>query len=157
MTIARHAELGDIDEIVRLREIMLAPWFDMTDTSWKPETAAILRRRLAEPKPTMAVTVVEAPDGSGTLASCATGVIGERLPNPANPSGRYGWVFNVVTEERWRGRGYSRACTSALLEWFEDQGVHVVELLASKQGEGLYRELGFRISEEPAMRLNMRR
>jgi GNAT superfamily N-acetyltransferase len=156
MTIARHAELGDIDEIVRLREIMLASWFDMTDTAWRAETAAILRRRLDEPKPTMAVTVIEAPDGSG-LASCATGVIEERLPNPVNPSGRYGWVFNVVTDGRWRKRGYSRACTTALLEWFADQGVHVVELLASKEGESLYRELGFTISQEPAMRLNTRR
>lgn len=157
MTDARHAEIGDIEEIVRLREIMLAPWFDMSDTSWKPETAAILHRRLDEPKPSMAVTVVEAPDGSGVLASCATGVISERLPNPVNPSGRYGWIFNVVTDPRWRGLGYSRACTTALLGWFEDQSVNVLELLASEQGEGLYRELGFTISEEPAMRLNTRR
>jgi GNAT superfamily N-acetyltransferase len=157
MTVARHAEPGDIDEIVRLREIMLASWFDTTDTAWKTEAAAILRRRLDEPKPTMAVTVIDAPDGSGALASCATGVIDERLPNPVNPSGRYGWVFNVVTDERWRGRGYSRACTSALLEWFADQDVHVLELLASKQGEPLYRQLGFTVSQEPAMRLNTRR
>ncbi|MCC3763512.1 GNAT family N-acetyltransferase [Glycomyces sp. TRM65418] len=157
MTTARHADLGDIDEIVRLREILLAPWFDTTDTGWKAETAAILHRRLDEPKPTMAVTVIDAPDGSGALASCATGVISERLPNPGNPSGRYGWVFNVVTDPRWRGRGHSRACTSALLDWFEDQSVTVIELLASKPGEGLYRELGFTVSEEPAMRLNTRR
>lgn len=154
MTTARHAELGDIEEIVRLREIMLAPWFDMADTGWKTEAAAILQRRLDEPKPTMAVTVVEAPDGSGALAACATGVISERLPNPVNPSGRYGWIFNVVTDDRWRRRGYSRDCTVALLDWFEDQSVHVLELLASEQGEGLYQELGFKISEEPAMRLN---
>lgn len=158
MTTARHAELGDIDEIVRLREIMLAPWFGTaTDTSWKAEAAATLHRRLEEPKPSMAVTVVEAPDGSGALAACATGVISERLPNPVNPSGRYGWIFNVVTDPRWRKLGYSRACATALLGWFEDQSVHVLELLASEQGESLYRELGFTISEEPAMRLNLRR
>lgn len=156
MTNARHADLGDIDEIIRLREIMLAPWFDMSDTSWKAETAAILHRRLDEPKPTMAVTVIDAPDGSGTLASCATGVISERLPNPVNPSGRYGWIFNVVTDPQWRKRGYSRACTQTLLDWFGDQSVHVLELLASDQGKGLYEELGFKVSEEPAMRLNLR-
>jgi GNAT superfamily N-acetyltransferase len=154
MTNARHADLGDIDEIIRLREIMLAPWFDMSDTGWKAETAAILQRRLDEPKPTMAVTVIEAPGGSGTLASCATGVISERLPNPVNPSGRYGWIFNVVTDPRWRKRGYSRACTQALVDWFGDQSVTVLELLASEQGKGLYEELGFRVSEEPAMRFN---
>lgn len=157
MTDVRHADFGDIEEIIRLREIMLERWMDMSDTGWKANTAAILHRRLEEPKPSMAVTVIEAPDGSGALAACATGVISERLPNPANPSGRYGWVFNVVTDPRWRKRGYSRACTTALLDWFEDQSVNVMELLASEQGEGLYRELGFTISEEPAMRLNTRR
>ncbi|THV29993.1 GNAT family N-acetyltransferase [Glycomyces paridis] len=154
MTTARHADLGDIDEIIRLREIMLAPWFDMSDRSWKAETAAILHRRLDEPKPTMAVTVVEAPDGSGALAACATGVIGERLPSPVNPSGRCGWIFNVVTDDPWRRRGYSRACTTALIDWFGDQSVTVLELLASEQGAPLYENLGFTVSEEPAMRLN---
>jgi GNAT superfamily N-acetyltransferase len=154
MSNARHADLGDIEELVRLREIMLEPWFDMSDQSWKGPAAEILQRRLDEPKPTMAVTVVEAPDGSGALASCATGVIVERLPGPVNPSGRSGWVFNVVTDPRWRKQGHSRACMTALLAWFEDQSVRNVELLASEQGLGLYEELGFTISKEPAMRLN---
>ena len=153
---ARRAGLSDIDEIVRLREIMLAPWFDMTDETWKTEAKAILRRRLGEPAPSMAVTVIDAPDGSGALAACATGVIAERLPGPRNPTGRCGWVFNVVTDPDWRKRGYSRACMNALLGWFEDEQVSSVELLASEQGEGLYRQLGFTISDEPAMRWNGR-
>jgi GNAT superfamily N-acetyltransferase len=154
MTIARHADLGDIEELVRLRELMLATWFDMSDETWKAPAAEILQHRLDEPKPTMAVTVVEAPDGSGALASCATGIIVERLPGPVNPSGRSGWVFNVVTDPQWRKQGYSRACMTSLLAWFEDQSVRNVELLASDAGQGLYQELGFTVSNEPAMRLN---
>jgi GNAT superfamily N-acetyltransferase len=157
MTTARFATLDDIDELVRLREIMLATWTDTSDASWKPSAAAILRRRLGEPDPTMAVTVVDAPGASGTLASCATGVITERLPNPRNPSGRYGWVFNVVTDDPWRQRGFSRACTTALLAWFDGRDVPAVELLASEQGEGLYRQLGFAVSNEPAMRRTVTR
>lgn len=155
MVNARHAELGDIDELVRLREVMLANWFDMSDSAWKAETAEVLRRRLDEPKPTMAVTVIDAPDGAG-LAACATGIIEERLPLPVNPSGRTGWMFNVVTDVQWRGRGYSKACITALLDWFDQQSVVSVELLASTDGEGMYRKLGFRMSEEPAMRLRLR-
>lgn len=152
MTIARHADLGDIDEIIRLREIMLASWSDNGDEGWKRAAAEMLQRRLDEPKPTMAVTVVEAPDGSGALGSCATGVISERLPSPSNPSGRSGWVFNVVTDPRWRRQGYSRACVTSLLDWFDDQSVRNVELRASGEGRGLYKELGFTIAEHPAMR-----
>lgn len=157
MTIARHADLGDIEELVRLREVMISPWFDMADESWKSSAAEILRRRMSEDKPTIGVTVVDAPDGSGGLAACAVGTISERLPGPHNPTGRYGWIFNVVTDPQWRKRGYSRACTKALLDWFGDQNVHVLELLASEQGEGLYKEFGFTISNEPAMRFNARR
>ncbi|MDA1362016.1 GNAT family N-acetyltransferase [Glycomyces luteolus] len=60
----------------------------------------------------------------------------------------------MVTDPQWRKRGYSRSCTQALLDWFADQNVHVLELLASEQGEGLYKELGFTVSPEPAMRFN---
>lgn len=154
MTIARHADLGDIEELVRLREVMLASWFDMGDESWKASTAEMLRSRMSEDKPTIGITVVDAPDGSGGLAACAVGTISERLPWPRNPTGRYGWIFNVVTDPQWRKRGYSRACTKALLGWFEDQSVHVLELLASEQGEGLYKELGFAVTDQQAMRLN---
>lgn len=161
MVTARHAELGDIDEIVRLREVMYLTWRDASgerwqgtnDPAWKADAAEVLRLRLSEDKPTMAVTLVDAPDDSGAVAACATGVISERLPSPGNRTGRSGWVFNVSTDPRWRKRGYSRACMKALLEWFEHQHVQSIELRASEQGRGLYEQLGFTISEEPAMRL----
>lgn len=156
MTQARHAELEDIPEIVRLREVMLSHFTDMSDESWKPPTAEILRRRMSEDKPTIGVTVIDSPDGTG-LAACAVGTISERLPSPFTPTGRYGWIFNVVTDAQWRKRGFSRVCVTALLEWFEDQNVQVLELLASDQGQGLYEQLGFSVSHEPAMRLNSHR
>ncbi|MBO3735114.1 GNAT family N-acetyltransferase [Glycomyces niveus] len=153
MTNARHAEIDDVPEIVRLREVMLSHWIDMSDESWKPATVEVLRRRMSEDKPTIGITVIDAPEGEG-LAACAVGTISERLPGPFNPSGRYGWIFNVVTDPQWRKRGFSRVCTTALLAWFEDQNVQVLELLASDQGQGLYEELGFTVSPEPAMRFN---
>ncbi|MEU6857810.1 GNAT family N-acetyltransferase [Glycomyces sp. NPDC046736] len=154
MVNARHAELGDIDEIIRLREVMIAEWFDMSDSTWKSEAAEVLRRRLDEPKPTMAVTVIDAPDGAG-LAACAAGTIEERLPFPVNLSGRVGWVFNVVTDPQWRRRGFSRSCVTALLDWFDQQSVATVELLATGDGEGLYQRYGFNRTKEPSMRLRM--
>ncbi|MEV3935296.1 GNAT family N-acetyltransferase [Glycomyces sp. NPDC049804] len=153
MTNARHAEIDDIPEIVRLREVMHSHWIDMSDESWKPATMEVLRRRMSEDKPTIGITVIDAPEGEG-LAACAVGTISERLPGPFNPTGRYGWIFNVVTDPQWRKRGFSRVCTQALLAWFEDQNVQVLELLASDQGQGLYEELGFTVSPEPAMRFN---
>ncbi|WP_026930000.1 GNAT family N-acetyltransferase [Glycomyces tenuis] len=152
MGIARFATADDVEEIVRLRQVMLEEWFDCPDDGWKEGTAVILKRRLGEAEPTMAVTVVDAPGTPGALASCAAGVISERLPSPHNPTGLAGWVFNVSTDPAWRRRGFSRACMEALLEWFDDRGIRSVDLHASSQGEGLYRQLGFQPPAEPAMR-----
>jgi GNAT superfamily N-acetyltransferase len=152
MTDPRLAGAGDIPEIIRLRAILLSEWMDTADNGWHAATADILARRLAAAEPSMAVTAVEAPDGSGALAACATGLLDERLPSPRNLSGRFGTVVNVVTDPRWRGRGFSRACVTALLEWFDERDVRIVELHATGAGEGLYRSLGFARTDEPAMR-----
>lgn len=152
MVSARFATAADIDEIVRLRQLLLENWIECPDNGWRESTAEILRRRLAGPEPTMAVTVVDAPGNPGTLAACATGTIEERLPSPRNMTGRIGWIFNVSTDPEWRRRGYSRACMEALLDWYEDRGVLMLELLATEEGQGLYKQLDFRVAEEPAMR-----
>ncbi|MCH7232390.1 GNAT family N-acetyltransferase [Glycomyces sp. L485] len=152
MEAARFATADDVDEIVRLREIMLSEWVDCTDNGWREATAAVLKRRLGDADPTMAVAVVDAPGEPGVLAASATGLIVERLPSPRNLTGLFGWVFNVSTDPAWRRRGYSMACMESLLAWFDDRGVLPIELLASGQGEPLYRRLGFRMSQEPAMR-----
>ena len=98
--------------------------------------------------------VAENPDGPG-LASCAVGLIEERLGNPFNPDGRVGYVFNVATDPAMRRRGYSRACMEALLQWFRDQGVRAADLTASPDGEPLYASLGFTRKPDPAMRLRL--
>ncbi|WP_335991575.1 GNAT family N-acetyltransferase [Glycomyces sp. MUSA5-2] len=154
MIATRSAGPGDIEELVRFRSLLLSEWFDTSDPQWRAVTAEALSRRLAEPSPTMHAVVVDAPDGSGRLAACAVGTVSERLPTPGNPSGLYGWVFNVVTDPEWRRRGYSRACMDALVEWFRDNGVGTVELLATDQGLGMYEQIGFKVSAEPAMRLS---
>ncbi|MDA1362015.1 hypothetical protein O1R50_20485 [Glycomyces luteolus] len=93
MTNARHAELGDIEELVRLREVMFSSFAGLSSTgddAWKASAAEILLRRMSEDKPTIGITVIDAPDGSGALAACAVGTISERLPGPHNPTARYG-------------------------------------------------------------------
>ncbi|RNG18643.1 GNAT family N-acetyltransferase [Streptomyces botrytidirepellens] len=45
--------------------------------------------------------------------------------------------------KRPRGRGYARATTEALLDWFAGQGVTRVDLHATEGAEELYRSLGF--------------
>ncbi|MEU8076937.1 GNAT family N-acetyltransferase [Catellatospora citrea] len=140
----RRAVAGDAAELVRLRAVMLGAMAGqpVEPGPWQEEALAMLRARLAEPEPTMAAYVVDAPDGVG-LAACAVGTVDLRLGGPANPSGRTGYVYNVVTDAAYRRRGFSRACMSALLDWFAERGVSTVDLRATADGEPLYRELGF--------------
>jgi GNAT superfamily N-acetyltransferase len=150
---ARPAGPDDADELVRLRAVMLrslhsAAW----DDEWRTTAVSTLKSRLAAG--TIGAFVVDRPGGPG-LASCALGVIEQRLGGPGNPDGRSGYIFSVATDPDMRRRGFSRACMSALLEWFRGQGITKVDLRASAEGEPLYRSLGFARTPDPAMRLRL--
>jgi GNAT superfamily N-acetyltransferase len=153
----RAAQTADAAELVRLRGVMLSGMHGVAPEpgSWQEIGVSTLLRRLAEPECSMAAFVVDRPDNPGRLAACAVGTIDERLGTPDNPSGRSGYLFNVATDPEYRRRGYSRACVSALLDWFRERGVHLFGLAASAAGEPLYRSLGFTRTEMPAMRLHL--
>jgi GNAT superfamily N-acetyltransferase len=153
---ARPATPDDADELVRLRAIMLQTFNDPRswNDEWRSPSRDILRKRLAGPS--MAAFVVDRPDGGG-LAACAVGIVEERLGSPGNPSGRFGYVFNVSTDPSHRRRGYSRACMESLLEWFRSRGVGTADLRASADGEPLYADLGFVRTRDPAMRMRITR
>jgi GNAT superfamily N-acetyltransferase len=59
----------------------------------------------------------------------------------------------VATDAAYRRRGFSKACMTALLQWFAERGVHSIDLRASADGRPLYEALGFRVTRDPAMRL----
>ncbi|MFC7243878.1 GNAT family N-acetyltransferase [Catellatospora aurea] len=150
----RRAVTADAAELVRLRAVMLGAMAGrpVEPGPWQQEAVALLRSRLEEPEPVMAAYVVDVPGGAG-LAACAVGAIELRLGGPGNPSGRTGYVYNVVTDEAYRRRGFSRACMEALLGWFAERGVSTVDLRATADGEPLYRALGFAPVSHTALRL----
>ncbi|MEV4482202.1 GNAT family N-acetyltransferase [Micromonospora coxensis] len=157
MITVRRAGGADAAEVVRLRGVMLA---SMSGTApapgpWQEAARQVLRDHLDAADATMAVFVVDAPERPGVLAACATGTVEQRLGGPANPDGRVGYVFNVVTDPGYRRRGYSRACLTALLDWYRDRGVRKIDLRASAEGEPLYRSLGFADVSGPTLRLSL--
>ncbi|WP_046502789.1 GNAT family N-acetyltransferase [Streptomyces odonnellii] len=154
MSQARRAVPADAEELVRLRKVMLdSVRRPNPDTGWQASTAETLRKRLADPDPTLIAFVVDAPDRPGGLAACATGTIEYRLGGPGNPTGAIGYVFNVATDPGLRRRGYSRACMEGLLGWYRERGVRKIDLHASREGEPLYASLGFVRTPDPSMRL----
>jgi GNAT superfamily N-acetyltransferase len=143
----RRAAPDDAPELVRLRGVMLGglDGEEPAPGPWQAVAEETLRKRLAEPDPaaSLAAFVVDRPDRPPALAACAVGVIEERLGDPDNPSGRYGYVFNVATDPGYRRRGFSRGCMAAVLDWYRARGVRKVDLKATEAGEPLYRSLGF--------------
>ncbi|MEV7382795.1 GNAT family N-acetyltransferase [Streptomyces lydicus] len=158
MITMRAAVPDDAGELVRLRRLMFLSMNGQdAPGSWEPDAEAMARRLLAGPDPRLGGFVVPG-DASGAphLAACAIGTVEERLPAPGHPSGRFGFVFNVCTDPRYRGRGYARATTEALLGWFAERGVTRVDLHATDGAEPLYRSLGFTEHSTP-LSLDLRR
>ncbi|MEV4439518.1 GNAT family N-acetyltransferase [Streptomyces sp. NPDC049577] len=146
MIMTRMGRPGDAAEIVRLRRLMFAA-MDGRDSPgpWERDAEATARRQLAAEEPVLGAFVVDGDPALGGphLAACAVGRIEERLPAPGHPAGRFGFVFTVCTDPRYRGRGFARATTEALLDWFAARDVTRVDLHATEDAEHLYRGLGF--------------
>jgi GNAT superfamily N-acetyltransferase len=141
VTAVRRATSQDAEELTRLRECMFRDMgVQVEEAGWREACVAAFAERLG-PDGDMAAFVVD--NGNGGLASCAVGFVYTSLPGPFRPDGRTGWVLNIATEEGSRGRGYARASTTALLDWFHGHGVRRVELHATPPAEALARSLGF--------------
>jgi GNAT superfamily N-acetyltransferase len=153
MVDVRRAGPGDAGELMRLRGVMLGSMRGVAEVTgdWQRTGAELLRTQLAVAEPAFAAFVADKGDRPG-LAACVLGQVDQRLPGPGDPTGLRGYVYNVATDPAYRRRGLSRACMTALLEWFAEAGAGVVDLRASPQGEPLYASLGFERTRDPAMR-----
>lgn len=138
--LTRRATPADAAEVARLAALMYASMGLATSSQWLTSAANEFARRLGDE--TVAF-VVDRPDGGSGLAASGVGLIAVRLPSPANLPGRVGYIQWVATETAWRHQGMGRAVLEALLDWFEQRQVPVVELHATPDGEPLYRSLGF--------------
>ncbi|HVF05126.1 MAG TPA: GNAT family N-acetyltransferase [Frankiaceae bacterium] len=142
----RRATSGDIDDLVRLRGVMFDAMGVDTGGDWRAPCADVLRRCLADG--TMAAYVVEE---DGAVVACGVGMLAQRLPSPRNPSGRYGYVQSMATDEHARRRGHAHAIFAALMDWFGDEGVVSVGLHATDAGARVYRSFGFSDPRNPEL------
>ena len=150
----RRAGPGDAEELMRLRGVMMASTQGVPPPAgdWQRIGAEMLRTQLVAAEASIAAFVADKGDEPG-LAACVLGQVDQRLPGPSNPTGLRGYVYNVATDPAYRRRGLSRACMTALLEWYAGRGVGTIDLRASPDGEPLYASLGFRRTKDPAMRV----
>ena len=148
----RPGRLDELETLVRLRRILFESMaigspeeLDRLEEAWKAY--------FAERMPTGAFRVFVA-DVRGEPVGSVGLVIHHDPPGPSNPSGRVGYIMNLVTCPAWRRRGIARALMEHVLEALRSEGVPAASLHASAEGRALYEDLGFRVNEDqPEMRL----
>jgi len=149
----RQAVEYDLVELLRLRALLFedlgGDFFNpaTADGGWLDALAVVLKEQQTDD--TVRVLVVDGDDGG--LAACGIGTIEQRLPGPHLTNGRIGHVIGVITDPSHRRRGHSRAIMRALQDWFRDREASRVDLHASREGEPLYRSLGFTDHPDPAL------
>lgn len=138
----RWADVGDVDELIRLRAVMYAGMGEpYEDDGWRAVVAEQLKTGL--PDGSYFAAVVDAPDREPGLATCGFGMVWHRLAGPGDHTGFLGYIMSMATDPRWRGRGYARAVFARLMERFTADGITRVSLHASRFGLPLYRSFGF--------------
>ena len=149
----RLASPADVDELVRLRELMMGMLGELgepPERTWRDACAAYLHTALVTGD--AGALVVDDPTTPGRLVACGVGTVTQRLPGPRTPNGRYGYIASMVTEVEWQGRGLATAIVGGLLDWFRSRGIHKVDLHATAHGEPIYRALGFAEGAFPELR-----
>lgn len=135
----RLATSDDIDDLVRLRAVMLAAIRGTDEReAWEARCREVLRAGMAQGQMVAVVAEVD-----GVPVSAGVAALWQWLPSPRTPGGRRAYIGSMTTEAEHRGRGYGSSVLERLLLELWDRGVEEVELHATPAGEAIYRQAGF--------------
>jgi GNAT superfamily N-acetyltransferase len=79
----------------------------------------------------------------GVIVSYGIALIQQGIPTRWNLNGRSGRVGYMKTHPDHRRQGHATTILRAIMSWFRDQGVSSATLIATTDGEPLYRREGF--------------
>lgn len=148
----REATLDDLGLLVRHRRGM---WADISDfTKAELDAADPVYRRWARGRlrsGALVGFVVETARGEAVASSCLW-----LMPTQPRP-GRRGtvapYLLSMYTEPAHRGRGYATRIVREAISWAKARGYDTMLLHASRFGERIYVEEGFRRTTEMRLRL----
>ena len=150
----RPATLADVDALVRHRIGMF------TDMGVPLDAAALesaFRAWLAETLPAGVYRAWLVESAGGEIAAGGGITILPWPPGPQYPGDRLAFVYNVYTEAAHRRRGLARRLMDAMHAWCRANGVGSMALNASRDGQPLYRSMGYMESPSPMMFLRLGR
>ncbi|GAA3399151.1 GNAT family N-acetyltransferase [Cryptosporangium minutisporangium] len=136
-----NVRTATVDDLPRVLNLVTQMFRDLGTPVASAEWQHAARHRLEAAD---AIATVVATDDRNEPIAVAVGIIDERIPSPRRPDGRIGYVEWLATDPHYRRRGAARLVMTALLDWFDEQGVATVDVHASPYAHPLYQALGFR-------------
>ena len=88
------------------------------------------------------------------IIACVGAFIKDDLPYKYYNTPYYGFIGDVYTIPNERKKGISKKLTKFALDWFVENSISNIKLLASKDAEHLYKKFGFESTDE--MELNIK-
>jgi GNAT superfamily N-acetyltransferase len=135
----RQAGPGDLDELARLRARWRGgdptPDFDAAFRDWFASEGSSRWWWLAE-------------DDAGRPVGMVNVKVLERMPSPAAPGSRWGYLANLFVLPTARLQGTGTALVRAATEFARTQALERLVLAPSEQSRPLYARLGFRPAHE---------
>jgi GNAT superfamily N-acetyltransferase len=92
---------------------------------------------------------------NGNVTSAAFLIINERPANRAFINGKTGTLLNVYTYPEYRKNGIGTTVIKKTIEEAKKQNVSIIDLLATEDGEAVYKKMGFVETEDKSMRLRL--
>ncbi len=148
----RVATLADVDVLVRHRVGMFT---DMGVPMDVPALESGFRAWLHDMMPAGTYRAWLAETGSSAVVGGGGISVLPWPPGPQYPGDRLAFVYNVYTEPAHRNRGLARLVMDAIHTWCREAGIASLALNASRDGQPLYRSMGYAESPSPMMFLAM--
>jgi GNAT superfamily N-acetyltransferase len=89
------------------------------------------------------------------IISVAYLAINKKPPNPNFVNGKTGTLLNVFTYPEYRNQGIATELIKRIIEEAKKENINIIQLNATKAGEKLYKELGFKESKHKEMNIKL--
>jgi len=145
--LVRRAELGDVDELVRMRADFTfedhAPTLP-TNPGYEDECRAFLEDAIAGARWQIWVAELD-----GSVVSHAFVALVDKVPRPIYTSRRIAYLTNVYTRPEHRSRGIGAAVLLRAQEAARDGDVELIIVWPSEESVDFYERAGFERPDEP--------
>ncbi len=145
--LVRLAQLGDIDELVRMRADFTFEHFDpafVTNPGYEDECRAFLENAIAGGGWQIWVAELD-----GSVVSHAFVALVDKVPRPIYAPRRIAYLTNVYTRPEHRNRGIGAAVIRRAQEAAREADVEVIVVWPSDESRDFYAREGFERPDDP--------